>query len=157
MIGGFDVDCSVTPHGVNGRIGGLLRGADVDLSISHSGMITGRLGGGIFGQDVRLRMAANEIGGRVGGDVIGKDVQLKNVGSEIGGRVGGDTLGFSCMLKVNQDNSHLMGRLGGEFMGHDVSLVVEDVTPILGALVAVLTYHYYLFTRKNSGNSGGSR
>ena len=157
-MGGFDIECSVSSRSIEGRIGGLFRGADVNFVINQQGLITGRMGGGIVGQDVRLRFTEEEIGGRVGGDVVGKDIALKVSGYEIGGRVGGDTVGFSCRLKYNPNGGELRGRMGGQFMGHDVNLVVSDCPLVLAALLAALTYNYYLSTQSsNAGSTSGSR
>jgi hypothetical protein len=41
-------------------------------------------------------------------------------------------------------------------VGHSVDLYLEGTPPLLGALIAVLTYHYYRYTQ-NRGNSGGHR
>ena len=48
IIGGFDVDCTISARSIEGRIGGLFRGADINFVIDQQGLITGRIGGEII-------------------------------------------------------------------------------------------------------------
>jgi hypothetical protein len=75
----------------------------------------------------------------------------------ITGRCGGTVFGFDCDLKVT--GTEMTGRLGGGIIGKSVATrISQDLPPILSALVAVLTYYYYLINSRDShsGGAGGS-
>jgi hypothetical protein len=78
VLDGRDIVGSWTDASVSVRIGGVVAGNEVELTMMGS-TITGRGGGDIFGFDCRLqyRQAQRELSGRLGGDVLGKSVYLQ--------------------------------------------------------------------------------
>lgn len=92
--------------------------------------------------------------GRMGGVIDGADITIRGT-DRITGRCGGPVIGFDVDLYV--EDGEMTGRLGGAVKGHSVSLAVaEDLPYIVSALVAVITYQYYLIAQRRSSPSSSS-
>ena len=90
----------------------------------------------------------------MGGIIDGVDVTLRGT-DRVTGRCGGPVIGFDVDLEVT--NGQMTGRLGGAVAGHSVSFsVAEDLPRVVTALVAVITYQYYLIAQRNSSSSSSS-
>jgi len=141
-------------------VGGAVFGGDLNLDIQPPpGLISGRVGGAIIGRSVEAQFAdssGNTIHGRMGGIIDGVDITLRGT-DRVTGRCGGPVIGFDVNLQVEQ--GQMTGRLGGEVVGHSVSFsVAADLPSAVTALVAVITYQYYLIAqRRSSSSSSGGR
>ncbi|HAI85408.1 MAG TPA: hypothetical protein DCL63_00275, partial [Firmicutes bacterium] len=110
----------------------------------------------VIGRSVDARFtdcSGNSVRGRMGGIIDGVDIHLSGT-DRITGRCGGPVIGFDADLSI--EDGQMTGRLGGVVAGHSVSLTVaEDLPYVVSALVAVITYQYYLIAQRNSSSSGG--
>ncbi|MDD4337608.1 MAG: hypothetical protein PHH46_09555 [Firmicutes bacterium] len=100
---------------------------------------------------------ASSIYGRVGGVIDGLSIQCATGPDFIRGRIGGDIFGADIDLHVDTPGGTVTGRIGGAIIGKSVAISISrDLPPILSALVAVLTYYYYLVNTRNRGSGGSS-
>jgi len=88
---------------IKGRIGGSVRGYDLNANVTESRII-GRIGGAIFGSDIDLEYSMEEgyIKGLIGGVFIGRDVSREISRNHVSMRIGRVVMviPWSCMFGI---------------------------------------------------------
>jgi hypothetical protein len=152
MLAGYDLNLELEGNELDGRIGGSVIGKDVDLQV-QSGSVSGRIGGQINGFDVQGSLNPSGVQLRFGGSIGGDDLILAIHEGVATGRFSGSLLGKDVYLQSS--GSGVTGRIGGEFEGKDVNLIGSAAFEIM-ALSAVIAYKTLEDDQSSAATSNGS-